>query len=481
MGARRKRECAKGYRFRGLRRTGGGIMGKWGKRASWAAATALAVGVTSGASAADLGGNCCADLEERIAELEATTARKGNRKVSLEISGWLNKTILFWDDSIRRDVYAGIDNDAAESRFRFTGSATISPDVTAGFVYEFGSHGSQTNEVDQTNGGDDRGFGAQRLRQANAWLESKRLGRVTLGFASQATDGIAEIDLSRTDVVAGSSVDSWIAGFRANANGALYSNVTMYEFFLGNFDGGRDQLIRYDSPTISGFRLSASVSGGTIYRTSVAGQLPPTGPESTEWDIALRYAGEWNGFRFASGIGYHEGQITDSNFGTAPGQIAGQQVANIIPNKKVVASSSVLHVPSGLFFSSASGWLKFDQGLPGGPPDAGIGGAELRFLYVKSGILANLLPVGQASIYGEYYRMEKEVDGVSAADPFILFPGVDHSSTMWGVGVVQHIDAAAMEIYAAYRFYDSPNIPGPAQVFEFGDFHMIQVGTRIRF
>ena len=27
--------------------------------------------------AADLGGNCCADLEERVAELEATTARKG--------------------------------------------------------------------------------------------------------------------------------------------------------------------------------------------------------------------------------------------------------------------------------------------------------------------------------------------------------------------------------------------------------------------
>ena len=39
-------------------------------------------GLTAGsASAADLGGNCCADLEERIAELEATTARKGNRKV----------------------------------------------------------------------------------------------------------------------------------------------------------------------------------------------------------------------------------------------------------------------------------------------------------------------------------------------------------------------------------------------------------------
>ncbi|HML30397.1 MAG TPA: porin, partial [Hyphomicrobium sp.] len=44
---------------------------------------------TGSASAADLGGNCCADLEERIAELESTTARKGNRKVSLTVSGWV--------------------------------------------------------------------------------------------------------------------------------------------------------------------------------------------------------------------------------------------------------------------------------------------------------------------------------------------------------------------------------------------------------
>ena len=52
------------------------------------AAGLLMGGLSAGsASAADLGGNCCADLEERIAELEATTARKGNRKVSLTVSG----------------------------------------------------------------------------------------------------------------------------------------------------------------------------------------------------------------------------------------------------------------------------------------------------------------------------------------------------------------------------------------------------------
>ncbi len=56
------------------------------------------------AVAADLGGNCCADLEERIAELEATTVRKGNRKVSVTVTGWVNEAIFTWDDSISRNV-----------------------------------------------------------------------------------------------------------------------------------------------------------------------------------------------------------------------------------------------------------------------------------------------------------------------------------------------------------------------------------------
>ena len=58
------------------------------------AAGLLVGGLSAGsASAADLGGNCCADLEERIAELEATTARKGNRKVSLTVSGWVAEQV----------------------------------------------------------------------------------------------------------------------------------------------------------------------------------------------------------------------------------------------------------------------------------------------------------------------------------------------------------------------------------------------------
>src|SRR5512137_1692663 len=81
-------------------------------------ALALTAGFAAAAGsvqAADLGGNCCADLEERIAELEATTARKGNRKVSLEVYGQVNEEILWWDDGYANDanIYT---NDNSRSR-----------------------------------------------------------------------------------------------------------------------------------------------------------------------------------------------------------------------------------------------------------------------------------------------------------------------------------------------------------------------------
>src|ERR1700693_5006726 len=75
------------------------------------------------ASAADLGGNCCADLEERIAELEATTARKGNRKVSLTVSGWVAEQVLWWDDGAARGTY--VTGTTLASHVTFAGQATI--------------------------------------------------------------------------------------------------------------------------------------------------------------------------------------------------------------------------------------------------------------------------------------------------------------------------------------------------------------------
>src|SRR6476660_3211080 len=61
------------------------------------------------ARAADLGGACCADLENRVAELEATTVRKGNKKVSVTLYGQVNRAALFWDDGAEQNTYV-VDN-----------------------------------------------------------------------------------------------------------------------------------------------------------------------------------------------------------------------------------------------------------------------------------------------------------------------------------------------------------------------------------
>jgi hypothetical protein len=81
------------------------MFGGVGKSAGWATILGTVGFVLSGsvsAKAADLGGDCCADLEERVAELEATTARKGNRKVSPTVSGWINEAVFGWDDGTEK-------------------------------------------------------------------------------------------------------------------------------------------------------------------------------------------------------------------------------------------------------------------------------------------------------------------------------------------------------------------------------------------
>ena len=92
-------------------------------------AVLIAAPAVPSAKAADLGGDCCADLEERVAELEATTARKGNRKMSLTVYGQVNRAILYWNDGSRSNTFFGLDNHNSSSRFAFIGQCQDQPDL----------------------------------------------------------------------------------------------------------------------------------------------------------------------------------------------------------------------------------------------------------------------------------------------------------------------------------------------------------------
>ena len=145
--------------------------------------------LASSAFAADLGGNCCTDLEERVAELEATTARKGNRKVSLQIYGTIAQQIMFWDDGAERNTYV-LNNQTATQVLGFVGSAKINPEWTAGYKLEFEVNYNPNGGANQLINGDQGGSSTGAplsLRHSALYLKHEQFGTVWLGHSSVAT------------------------------------------------------------------------------------------------------------------------------------------------------------------------------------------------------------------------------------------------------------------------------------------------------
>ena len=182
-------------------------------------AIAAALGLTLGgfafkatpAKAADLGGDCCADLEERVAELEATTVRKGNKKVSVTLSGWVIKSMNWWDDGDIRQLrrrrqglrpwLAGSPSPAAR-RSLLAGPAGYNMTVMApGTNFGIGgnqatSSASASNQARSSNGST---FGAINTLYSYIYIKSDTWGTLNWGHLSPASDNPAVLaDISGT-------------------------------------------------------------------------------------------------------------------------------------------------------------------------------------------------------------------------------------------------------------------------------------------
>src|SRR5262245_12200097 len=356
------------------------IGGLWKSTSSAALFAALGLFAVSGgvssAKAADLGGDCCADLEERVAELEATSARKGNRKVSLTITGQVMTAVMAWDNGRESNVYSGVDvPTVGGSYFAFTGDAKINPKLTAGFNItiglDTGGRSHQVSEKDDDGQGNvgSASAGAQGLYNggydsfvvltlANWYLDHKDLGRVTVGRINTATAGITGIDLGGAGVIANVNIGYWQRSFTAIGavapDGKAGLTTASWSAVLGGgtVNGStlsRAQGIRYSTPTFVGF--SASVA---------------TGESARSWDAAVRYAGEFGGIRLAAGIGYTKnfsglGDITEN---TTVG-LTNDGFASLVHAEpsQVKGSASILHVGTGLYLTGA--YIRQDNDAPG--------------------------------------------------------------------------------------------------------------------
>ena len=395
------------------------------------------------AKAADLGGSCCGDLEERVAELEATTARKGNRKVSLQIYGQVNRGLLVWDDGEDSDAYV-VDNDAQSTRFGFTGKAMMKPGWTAGYSIELEVQDAASDEVSQVS--DELGGTADliRTRLANWYLESDRLGRLTLGQASTASDGITEISLHNNagKTIGSTALSKSFAVLGVDAVGVIPAGSARWGDIASNLAGlSRNDIIRYDSPSLYGFILSTSWGDNDL------------------WDVALRFKKEWNSFRIAAGIGYWE-----------------DATGLAINDKEGIGGSiSVMHVPTGLFGTFSIAEQDFEEDI--------VGRDDASYWALQFGVERKWLPYGATTIYGEYASYEGDFDGASgvvvAGGSSDDFAGTE--ATKWGVSIVQNFEQAALDIYAHAEFWDSDGVPPVGTEAGGGELTLFMIGSRIKF
>ena len=406
--------------------------------ACWAFLLVLAAGQPVRADEALLRADgCCGDLEARVDDLEATGARKGNRRMSLTISGLITWPVMAWYDGAEGDTYV-VSNEIRRPRVRFAGEAHVQDGWTAGFAAEVGSAPRPFAPMDQRSY--DPSSGTLEVRQFNWSLKSTAFGQLTVGQLSQATDGITEISLANTGGVVTSSLPIMLGyyerGWFLRRDDGTLTGLRFGDFlFRGRSDawgeGHRWTAVRYDTPAFGGFTLS-----GTWGENDLA-------------DIALRYAGEWGRLRFAAGLGLTRWRDQ------GPGDDSG---CAMIPGKRsdcweLGGSVSVMDSGTGLFANAAAGYYadRLTSELYGNK--TGIKDDE-SFVYAVAGIERQWSEMGKTTLFAQIWHKQlgagvSYTGGLLDAAPLGALPFVSGGdATVFGVSAVQVL-AEGVEVYAS--------------------------------
>lgn len=307
--------------------------------------------------------------------------------VDVSVYGQLNKAIMFADNGSSSKTYF-VDNDNSSSRIGLTAKVGVSEDFSVGgkFEYEF-----QSNDSNKVNEIDDSVSAAFNLRHADMFFASQTYGKLSLGKGSMAADGTSQSDLSGTSVVAYSSVSDMAGGQLWNSNAGL-TNTDISDVF-SDFDGGRDDRIRYDSPTFYGFTGSMAAATDDAF------------------DFALRYSRDYGVAKVASAVAY-------------------QNKANDNSVDDVFNGSASVLLSNGLNFTLAGGVQSYDESAR---DDASFYGGKI-------GYQANIFQVGKTNFSIDYFKNEDVSQDGDDADS-------------WALAVVQNVPDWGTDFYFAFRQY----------------------------
>lgn len=208
---------------------------------------------------------------------EAGSIKNGNA-TDLTVYGQVNRNMMFYNDG-EETGYRHQDGDNGSTRFGLKASGKVNESVTMGAQIEVEMQSNNPSSINQTTEVDSNSTGFTQ-RKALIYVSHKQFGKLTMGQESQASDGMSDgLDLSYVSgAFAGMDTSLLVAGmkFRNDTTTAGLSSTSVRSVFK-SFDGGRRDLIRYETPKLSGFKGEVD-----LY-------------DSGEWGIGAHYDNKFGG------------------------------------------------------------------------------------------------------------------------------------------------------------------------------------------
>lgn len=313
--------------------------------------------------------------------------------VSFKVGGHVNRAINFYDDGRGSDV-TNVDNGTSGSRFRFTGSDDLGVGgMKVGMTIEAGMQSNlnflATSKAANGSGG--ANDSALNIRHSFVWF-SGGFGKLYIGHTSSAYDGTDGADLSGALFLSGhaASVVSTHGSSVQFRNGTTGGNVTSVGSTNSSFDGGREDVLRYDTPKFGPFSGKVSIGDNGM------------------WDFQAKVAGAFSGAKYDLRGGYQE----DSQSATA-----------------TTPTTDKWNISGSLLFSQGTS-------LTGQYGELDNGARTSESFYLKLGH-----KWGNNAIGIDYRQTD---DRAAANDEY----------TGWGVGFVHNIPGPRVQLYAGYRNHD---------------------------
>jgi Gram-negative porin len=278
-----------------------------------------------------------AALSSALALVMAGLSSPGHA-MEFKVSGQLDRAFTVADNGNETD-YASVDNIGSNSRFRFTGNEKMANGMNVGFIYEMSvvQFGSTEFDIGKNSGGGDVNLDTRKI---DIYLEGD-FGKVSFGKGDGAGYYANLMDYSGTLYYGGG------AWYGLYANGLSFVDDNGNQLYkIGQTNSvfsavGRQERVRYDSPSIGGLVLSTSLNNGNAY------------------ELAARYHVDLPGAKLATGLSWVD--TNDLEIEASPTNGQPLTPGSEFKAKQVLGASASLLLDGGLNFTVSYGNDETDE------------------------------------------------------------------------------------------------------------------------